>query len=94
MVRNILRALGEDITPPFVGHGFVNDLLEHHQNPVISPEGDNPYRPYFQKTEHCSKVFFPSVGLHSCFGLRFIPTRTMRAYKISDLFVLRVVLVV
>ena len=27
MVRNIQKALGKDITPPYVGHGFVNDLL-------------------------------------------------------------------
>lgn len=61
---------------------------------LMNPEGDSPYPLYFQKTVHYSKEFFPSVGLHRSFGLRFVPTRTMRVYNISDLFVLRVVLAV
>lgn len=103
MMRNILKALGKDITPPYVGHGFVNDLLKKKieyvyfstiKTLLMSPEGDFPYRLYFQKTVHYSKEFFPSVGLHRSSGLRFIPTQAMRVYNISDLFVLRVVLVV
>ena len=42
---------------------------------LMSPEGDSPYRLYFQKTVHYSKEFFPSVGLHRSSGLRFIPTQ-------------------